>query len=87
MNAERELLDTFDIATVNAARAALTALVERCAKYYPEEEGRGRDSMLRAAGGLEARAEQAEDLLFQLVNFAKHHLHIEVSDEQLFNRE
>ena len=41
---------------------------------------------MRAAGNLEGRAEVIEHDLFQLLNFAKHHLEVPMTDEQLHNR-
>src|SRR5262245_45758606 len=86
---ERELLDDFDIAAINAARSVLTEIQERCQGYKPSPEaGKGwlRESLIRDAGNVWGQAEALEHGLFQLLNFSKHHLAISMTDDQLHNR-
>ena len=84
---ERELLDDFDIAAINAVRTLLVELQERCQKLDASaREGWTRDWIMRAAGNTQGRAEVLEDNLFQLLNYAKHHLDVPMSDNQLHNK-
>lgn len=82
-------LDSFDIATLNAARTVLTKLGEmhRLPEVDPNLSMWERDFKHRAIGHAQGLAEHAEETIFGLLNYAKHHLGIEVTDKQLFNRD
>jgi hypothetical protein len=77
-------LDAFDIAAINAARSVLNKFKELRPEVVPTE-GWERDYHMRSFGHAQGIAEQAESMLFDLLNYSKHHLGMEVTSEQMFN--
>lgn len=87
-----ELLPAEDIAVLNRARSVLGGLMARAGAY-------GTDAIVdpppvlsgtpdaRDYGIVQAYAERAEEALFQVLNRGRHHAKVDMTDDQLHNRE
>lgn len=79
----QEVLSAFDIGAINAARASLEAFANRVTPKDIDLEGWQRDHWLRSFGHAQGVAEEAAQMLFSLLNYATHHLGLEISDDDL----
>ena len=81
---EDVLFSVFDIALINGTRSLLAKLAND-KPPVSTEAGWLREWNIRSFGNVQGQAEIIEYLLFQLLNYSRHHLNVEMTDEQLHN--